>query len=294
MLFTIPLNSNQATLELAGGKGKNLSKLLQDDIFPVPNGFIITTESYQTFVKTNGLEDFIFQTIKEHDFSKIEKMNDKNYEKISETIRNEFCKTPFPTKLQEDIVSSYVSLGNDVAVAVRSSATAEDLPDLSFAGQQDTYLNIYTKEQLLSNVINCFASLWTARAISYRSNAGINHKNVALAVVVQIMVPSDSSGVLFTANPLNDRRDQVVLEVVRGLGEALVSGLTDPDRYILNRDGDVLDRRVGSKAVSIRPKVSIFINLQCIELKYHVHFFLERWWDRGVKRNWNNPYLLNR
>jgi pyruvate,water dikinase len=136
-------------------------------------------------------------------------------------------------------------------VAVRSSATAEDLADLSFAGQQDTYLNIMGPNALEKAVVKCWASLWTARAIGYRARAGIAPDDVALAVVVQQQIPSEVSGVLFTANPLTGNREEVAIDATFGLGEALVSGQVEPDHYVVGPDGDIRQKVLGSKAVAI-------------------------------------------
>jgi pyruvate,water dikinase len=123
---------------------------------------------------------------------------------------------------------------NEAAVAVRSSATAEDLPGMSFAGQQDTYLNVIGVEQLLRAVVDCWSSLWTARAIGYRAHNHVPHASVALAVVVQTMIESQVSGVIFTANPLTGLRSETVIDATLGLGEALVSGMVEPDHYVVD------------------------------------------------------------
>jgi rifampicin phosphotransferase len=155
-----------------------------------------------------------------------------------------------PPKNLRDLRASVVN-NSPLPVAVRSSATAEDLPDLSFAGQQDTYLNIVGEEPLLRAVVRCWASLWTARAIGYRVRNAISHENVALAVVVQAMLPSEASGVLFTVNPLSGRRSEIVIDATLGLGEALVSGQVEPDHYVVT-GGQVTEKRLGAKALSIR------------------------------------------
>ena len=137
-------------------------------------------------------------------------------------------------------------------VAVRSSATAEDLPEMSFAGQQDTYLNVVGEEALLKAVVECWSSLWTARAIGYRQRNGVPHASVALAVVVQEMVESQASGVLFTANPLTGLRSETVIDATLGLGEALVSGQVEPDHYVVDpSDRQILSKTLGGKAIAI-------------------------------------------
>src|SRR5512140_2809761 len=141
------------------------------------------------------------------------------------------------------------------SVAVRSSATAEDLPDLSFAGQQDTYLNVIGVEQLLKAVIDCWSSLWTARAIGYRIRNHIPHEEAALAVVVQEMIQSEASGVLFTANPLTGLRSESVIDATLGLGEALVSGQVEPDHYVVDTlNNRILAKTLGAKKISTRGK----------------------------------------
>lgn len=154
-----------------------------------------------------------------------------------------------PRETAEEILAAYTKLGDDVPVAVRSSATAEDLPDMSFAGQQDTYLNI-RGDALLDAVRRCWASLWTARAIAYRAGNGVPHDDVALAVVVQELVPADAAGILFTADPVTGARDRVVINASWGLGEAVVGGQVTPDTVVVGKTGgDVVEEHVGDKAV---------------------------------------------
>jgi pyruvate,water dikinase len=159
-----------------------------------------------------------------------------------------------PPTLAQPIRDAYASMGKP-PVAVRSSATTEDLPDASFAGQQDTFLNVTGDEALLRAVVRCWSSLWTARAIGYRARNGIEHQGAALAVVVQEMVESETAGVLFTANPLTGNRTETVVDATLGLGEALVSGQVEPDHYVVNPvGGRILSKKLGAKAVAIRGK----------------------------------------
>jgi rifampicin phosphotransferase len=243
----IPFTSAEAeaTLELAGGKGANLVRLTRAG-FDVPRGFIVSTNAYREFVKANGLEGVIQQELEE-----LESEDVNELENASEAIRAAFAQGDIPARIHLEILSAYAELNpksqieNPKSVAVRSSATAEDLPDLSFAGQQDTYLNIIGEEQLLKAVIDCWSSLWTARAIGYRMRNHISHDEAALAVVVQEMVQSDVSGVLFTANPLTGALNESVIDATFGLGEALVSGQVEPDHFVVSRTagrvgGDVL------------------------------------------------------
>ena len=170
----------------------------------------------------------------------------------SRAIRGWFAGSSLSPELAAALREAYATLGQP-PVAVRSSATAEDLPELSFAGQQDTFLHVIGAEALLEAVVRCWSSLWTARAIGYRARYGFPHGEVALAVVVQEMVPAEASGVLFTANPLTGVRTQTVIDATLGLGEALVSGQVEPDHYVVDTaKGEILEKRLGSKAIAIR------------------------------------------
>jgi pyruvate,water dikinase len=237
---------NRTDLPLAGGKGANLGALIHAGL-PVPGGFVVTTEGYRDFVSINGLNgriDKILQTIQPDDPAMLEQ--------ASAEIRAAFQTGNIPQDMLEEIRAAYAALGDSTAVAVRSSATAEDLPDLSFAGQQDTYLNIVGDEALLTGVVDCWASLWTARAIGYRARNAIAHSDTALAVVVQRMVQSEASGVLFTANPLTGKRAETVIDATLGLGEALVSGQVVPDHYVVDwQNGRIVEKMLGDKALSI-------------------------------------------
>jgi pyruvate,water dikinase len=217
-------------LQAVGGKGANLARMARAG-FPVPGGFLVTTQSYRTFVASNGLEEDILAVISAvlpagsgEDLALLEA--------ASARIRSLFTAGELPGGLADGLLAGYRNLG-EPAVAVRSSATAEDLPDMSFAGQQDTYLNVLGREALLKAVVDCWSSLWTARAIGYRMRNGVPHSGAALAVIVQEMVQSQASGVLFTANPLTGLRTETVIDATFGLGEALVSGQVEPDHYVV-------------------------------------------------------------
>ncbi|MBN1428432.1 MAG: phosphoenolpyruvate synthase, partial [Anaerolineae bacterium] len=236
----------RSSLPLAGGKGANLGALLQAG-FPVPPGFCVTTDAYRAFVEANHLQEDILRACEN-----LQADNPAALEAASTTIRSRFAAGKIPTDIADAIRCAYADLNRQsIAVAVRSSATAEDLPDMSFAGQQDTYLNIVGEAALLKAVVDCWGSLWTARAIGYRARNGIAQGDVALAVVVQQMVPSEASGVLFTANPLTGKRSETVIDATLGLGEALVSGQVEPDHYVVD-DGQILRKTLGAKALSIR------------------------------------------
>jgi rifampicin phosphotransferase len=247
-MLIIPFNSVAATLEAAGGKGANLARLTRVG-FPVPRGFIIATDAYRAFVAANGLEAIIQAALGQRTAA-----DAGGLEQTSATIRAAFAAGELPAGQRAAILAAYAEL-SAAPVAVRSSATAEDLPDLSFAGQQDTYLNVLGDEQLLSAVVNCWSSLWTARAIGYRLRNSVSHAGAALAVVVQELVPSDVSGVLFTANPLTGLLSESVIDATFGLGEALVSGQVEPDHFVVNSLTDQVSRRtLGAKQIATRAK----------------------------------------
>ena len=244
--LALRLNDPQVTFALAGGKGANLSRLARAEL-PVPDGFILTTRAYAAFVAANGLEEQILDLIART------KLDDPQMlAATSATIRTLFAAGALPEAIAATIRAAYAELGQP-AVAVRSSATAEDLPDLSFAGQQDTFLNIVGEPALIDAVIRCWSSLWTARAIGYRARNNIDQRDVALAVVIQTMVESEAAGVLFTANPLSGKRAETVIDATLGLGEALVSGQVEPDHYVVEPNtGRMLTKTLGAKALAIR------------------------------------------
>jgi len=240
--------SPDVTLETAGGKGANLSRLTRAG-FPVPGGFIISTQAYEAFVHANHWLQNVGATATE-----ISPEDAAALERTSGQIRAAFSMGKMPFEVESAIVAAYSEF-RDTPVAVRSSATAEDLPDLSFAGQQDTYLNILSEDELLKAVVDCWSSLWTARAIGYRLRNAIPQDQVALAVVVQEMIPSESSGVMFTANPLTGLRSETVIDATFGLGEALVSGQVEPDHYVVDTIHDrVVSKTLGAKKLSTRAK----------------------------------------
>ena len=250
--YVLPLASVEATLPRVGGKGANLAELARAG-FAVPPGFLLTTDAYQAFVKVNGLAEQIVA------LARTAAADDPlALEQASAQIRALFAGGDIPPALAEVIVAAYHQLAGGTAefpVAVRSSATAEDLPGLSFAGQQDTYLNIVGDTALLEAVRRCWGSLWTARALGYRARNGIAPDDVALAVVVQQLIPADVSGVLFTANPLSGRRAEIVIDASYGLGEAIVSGQVEPDHYAVDTARwQITSRKLGAKALAIVPR----------------------------------------
>jgi rifampicin phosphotransferase len=222
-------------LARAGGKGANLGELARS-AFPVPDGFVVTTDAYTAAVDSAGLAPLIAERLAADDDA---------------TIRDEFATVAVPQDTRRAIVDAYAQLGA-TAVAVRSSATAEDLPGAAFAGQQDTYLNVVGEEAVIDAVRRCWGSLWTERAIAYRRRLDIDPAEVRIAVVVQRMVDADSAGVLFTANPITGDRRQIVIEASSGFGEAVVAGLVTPDRYVLDAGGTVRSWSPGRREVVIR------------------------------------------
>src|SRR5829696_4217416 len=233
-------------IALAGGKGANLGELSSAGL-PVPPGFIVTTTAYDAFVVSNAIGSAIVRRA-----SVARATDPAAFEEVAEGISALFSGGKVPEEMADEIRAAYVELGKDgeTAVAVRSSATAEDLPGASFAGQQDTYLNVRGAEALLEAVKNCWASLWTAWAMAYRARQGIDPETVSLAVVVQRMVESEAAGVMFTTNPSNGRRDQATISAAWGLGESVVSGSVTPDSMVVEKvSGRVLSRETSDKQV---------------------------------------------
>ncbi len=241
--YTLSLAQTKATIELVGGKGMSLSKLLAAGI-SVPDGFHITTASYRLFVEMNHIQPYINKLLDEIRFT-----DSTQLEAASAHIGMLFQKGKMPEEVASAIQLAYTGLGR-IPVAVRSSATAEDLPEASFAGQQDTYLNIIGEYQVLDAVKRCWASLWTARAIAYRMKNQIKQEQVSIAVVVQKLVFSHGAGVMFTQNPINGRRGEMVINAAWGLGEAVVSSLVTPDTIIVDKNtGRIVSYKVAGKEI---------------------------------------------
>jgi rifampicin phosphotransferase len=216
----------------AGGKAANLGELVRAG-FPVPNGFVVTTEAYATAIQPLDLN-----------------IPERIAAGEAASIRADIEGAPMPAELRTEIANAYAALGT-VPVAVRSSATAEDLPGAAFAGQQDTYLNVVGEAALIDAVRRCWGSLWTERAIAYRSRMKIDSGDVRIAVVVQPMINAEVAGVMFTADPVSGDREAIVVDASSGLGEAVVSGLVTPDHYVLDGRGSIRDYRLGRREVIV-------------------------------------------
>jgi len=252
-------------ISLAGGKGANLGEMYCAG-FPVPPGFVITSEAYEYFLRETGLKEEIYNILENLDVDET-----KELEEASEKIKNMIEKAKMPESLEEEIIEAYDILStsesmpiaqHEIAisilkmskenafVAVRSSATSEDTSAASFAGQNETFLNIKGKYEVVDAVKSCFASLFTARSIYYRIKKGFKHKDVLIAVIVQKMVNSDKSGVIFSRDPIT-KSDNIVIEAVYGLGEGIVSGRISPDKYTVTRKLEILDKKISDKKIEI-------------------------------------------
>jgi pyruvate,water dikinase len=233
---------DSSMINAVGGKALNLG-IMSSGNLPVPGGFCVTTEAYRLVV-ANRLDDLMGKLADATDGSAVAA--------AAEEARRRVLAIEVPDELRTAITDRYGALGEDEPVAVRSSATAEDLAYASFAGQQDSYLNVIGSAALLDAVRQCWASLWTDRAISYRNANDIDHRSVALAVVVQRMIDAAAAGVMFTANPITGSRNETVIDANPGLGEAVVSGAVNPDHFVVNSvDDRIVTRRLGDKRVMI-------------------------------------------
>ncbi len=239
--------TNKEDIPVVGGKGANLGELTQKGL-DVPPGFTVTAQAYSYFVNNSELDEVIkalMYGLCEEDSNELTK--------VSEQVRKRIVDGEIPNDLEDELVRAYREFSDKIGienpeVAVRSSATAEDLPEASFAGQQDTYLHISGEKELVKYIRECWASLWTSRAIYYRVKQNFDHFAVSLAVVVQLMVESEKSGVIFTANPINSNTDEMMINASWGLGEAVVSGLVTPDEYVIDKKNrQVKDIYISSK-----------------------------------------------
>ncbi|MBI5148724.1 phosphoenolpyruvate synthase [Candidatus Pacearchaeota archaeon] len=249
-------------LAVAGGKGANLAEMYNMNL-PVPRAFVVTAQAYAYFIKSTRIDEKIYAIL-----NRIDVNNTAELEDSAKEIQKVIISAQMPVKIQDEVIESYDTLNLDSEmlkredismdalnilriskepefVAVRSSATTEDLGTASFAGQQETFVNVKGNAELLESVKKCWASLFTARAIYYRQKRGFKHVKAEIAVIVQRMVNSDKSGVIFTINPLNNK-NEIVIEAVFGLGEGIVSGAIEPDQYLMSKP----DLRLTSKHIS--------------------------------------------
>jgi phosphohistidine swiveling domain-containing protein len=241
-------------LPLVGGKAANLGELMAAGL-PVPDGFCLTTVAYRE--ATGTVRDGVLADLGrlQAGLQPADPDSSAQLAVVAGRAREAIRALPVPPRTAAAVEQAYTALGEGAAVAVRSSATAEDLPLASFAGQQDTYLNVVGGGAVLDAVRNCWASLWTDRAVAYRAALGIAPHEVALAVVVQRMVDAEAAGVMFTANPLTGRRREAVIDAAPGLGEAVVSGAVNPDHFVVDPEkGRVLERKLGDKRMVVRPR----------------------------------------
>jgi len=237
---------------LLGGKCASLVTMTAAGM-PVPPGFAVTTALYDAFVAESGLGEIIATKLQNLDPGDVAQV-----ELVSAAIRTEICSRPVPQHLREPVIAAYAALQDrflqPVPVAVRSSATAEDLPDASFAGQQDTYLWLTELPEVLSHIRACWASLYTSRAITYRLKNGIDEQGLSMAVAVQKMVDARVAGVAMTLNPHNGDRSKVTIDASYGVGESVVSGHVTPDNILMDKVMlSVVQERIGTKHIELVP-----------------------------------------
>ncbi len=243
--------ARSSDIQLVGGKAASLGELARAGM-PIPPGFVITSEAYRIFLEETGLKTKIVEILKDANVN-----NREWLEKVSAQLRKLIIEAPIPKKIEEVVKTSYRKLATKLGikeplVAVRSSATAEDLPEISFAGQQDTYLNVKGEDAVVEKVKAVWASLFTPRAIVYREHHRIPHENVSMAVIVQKMVNARSAGVLFTIHPATGSEDVILIESAWGLGEAVVAGKVTPDEFIVDkRTLKIIEKRINKKEIAI-------------------------------------------
>jgi len=235
-------------LSVVGGKGASLGEMINIGV-PVPGGFAVTAQAFRDFINRAGISEKLFDALK------VDVNEEAELHKAEETAKRLIMEARVPKDIEQDIRSRYEELckreGEQVFVAVRSSATAEDLPDASFAGQQETYLNMRGADDVFNAVRKCWASLYGARAIFYRVEQGFEHDKVNLSAIVQKMVDSEKSGVMFSSQP-STGEPQVVIEGAWGLGEAVVSGSVSPDNYVVDRDSrNIFSKFIATKEIMI-------------------------------------------
>ena len=239
---------SKGDVAVAGGKGANLGEMTKAGL-PVPPGFVVTSKAYNQFLKEGGINEKIMEILGNTNVD-----NSSELQKSSEEIRKIIMSAAMPNSIRKEILRHYRALCNSQGkkeefVAIRSSATAEDLPGASFAGQHETFLNVIGNE-VVHGVQKCWSSLFTPRAIFYREKQGFEHAKVSIAVIVQKMVDADKAGVIFTIHPATGEKDTLIIEAGWGLGEGVVSGTVTPDHYIINKNtGELLDKEITKKDV---------------------------------------------
>lgn len=240
---------DKGDIPLVGGKGANLGEMTQAG-FPVPNGFAVTVSAYDKFLEENRLQSFILEIVKKTDVAR-----PQDLDQAAKEIQKKILSSYVPKDVIKEIANSYKKLSGSfksALVAVRSSATAEDLPTASFAGQQATYLNVKGENNLVDYVRQCWASLFTARAIFYRSTNKIDTSKVKISVIVQKMVQSEVSGVMFTIDPVENNKEKIIIESVWGLGEMIVQGSVVPDRYVVQKETfDILSKEISDQSIQL-------------------------------------------
>ena len=229
------------SIAIAGGKGSNIGEMLTLHL-PVPNGFAVTAQTYGEYLEKTKIKDKILKLLENLDVEDTDKL-----QAVAKQIQELVMSTPMPLEMAEEIMYTYEMLGSikqqatdliepkEVFVAVRSSATAEDLPEASFAGQQATFLNVKGKQNVVAAVLACWASLFTARAIYYRVKNKFDHSKVLISALVQKMINADKSGIMFSVNPSTNHADEIVIEAIYGLGELIVGGEINPDLYLVDK-----------------------------------------------------------
>src|SRR5262245_62973851 len=239
---------DRSDFALVGGKGANVGEMTRAG-FPVPAGFCVTTAAFKAFLEGAGDTVDLFARL-----AALRPEDTDAVRRLGEEARSRLGRAPIPEGVAAAVAAAWAEAGTDQAYAVRSSATAEDLPAASFAGQQDTYLNVRGRDALLAKVRDCWVSLFTDRAITYRARNGFDHRKVLLSVVVQRMVSPEVSGILFTADPIDGRRHIVSIDSGFGLGEALVSGLVSADLYKVDkRTNAIVEKKIAEKKLAIWP-----------------------------------------
>ena len=254
---------NKDSINIAGGKGANLAEIYNEGI-PVPPGFVITAQAYDYFIEYAKLKEKIKELLGRIDYEDTKKLDE-----MTKQIRVFINDSEFPKEMEEEILEAYEHLSaskfesaegsaldilknssEPLFVAIRSSATTEDLKDASFAGQQDSFVNIKGRKELLKHIKKSFASLFTSRATYYRNKKGFKHEQASLAIVIQKMVDSEKSGVIFSKDP-SYKKDDILIEAIWGLGEGIVSGKITPDKYIVSSELKILDKNISNKKIAI-------------------------------------------